>query len=104
MAITNVKTNNGAITRRGFDSAVDSFCDKANGQTLGKGLYLSLATRVFLDDGGDPASHGINGFVYFEVHNKGGSDHHIDGKFLDIFLSVGRPNLISEQVPNAKSI
>jgi hypothetical protein len=80
MAIDDVKTNNGQISRRGYNSAVDFFCDEAGGQTVGGQLYLSMANRVWLDYGGDPATTGINGYVYFEIHNKRDSDHVVDGK------------------------
>lgn len=79
MPVADTKSNHDQILRRGFDSAVDSFCDKAKDQTLGAGLYLSMATRVFHDYGGDPHTTGINGFVYFEIHNKQNSNHVVNG-------------------------
>ena len=80
MPIDDISTNHGQITRRGFNSAVDFFCDKAHGQTLGGKLYLSLATRVFINFGKDPRTYGINGYVYFEIHNKLKEEHMIDGR------------------------
>lgn len=81
MAINDVKTNHGAIGRVGFNAAVNSFCGKAAGQKLGGKKYLSMATRVWFSYGGDPETTGINGYVYFEIHNKQDSDHVVDGKF-----------------------
>jgi hypothetical protein len=85
MAIEDVKTNNGQITRRGYHSAVDFFCDQAGGQTVGRQQYLSLANRVWLDYGGNPATTGINGYVYFEIHNKQDSDYVVDCKSGGVF-------------------
>jgi hypothetical protein len=76
MARDDVKTNHGEIARRGYLSAVAAFCKQANGKTVGAGDFLSMATRVFLDGGGDPTSSGTNGYVFFEVHNKQQSDSH----------------------------
>ncbi|KAK6958291.1 hypothetical protein Daesc_001089 [Daldinia eschscholtzii] len=67
----------GTDTRRGYITAVQTFCSAANGQTVKPGGYLSLATEVFLNDGKNPATYGVLGFVYFEVHNKIKSDHTI---------------------------
>lgn len=81
MARDDVSTNNGEIPRRGYLSAVAEFCQEADGQTVPAGSYLSLATRVFLDGGGDPSSNGVPGYVYFEIHNKQSSDSHtVTGK------------------------
>ena len=80
MPINDIKTNHDKIQRRGYNSAVDLFCDKAQGQTLGGKLYLSLATRVWMNFGKNPKSHGNNGYVYFEIHNKRDGDHVVDGK------------------------
>lgn len=82
MPVNNVKTNHDAIERHGFNPAVDRFCDAANGQEVGAGLFLSMATRVWLDYGGDPKSTGINGYVYFEIHNKQKEKHVVDGEYL----------------------
>ncbi|KAF2269068.1 hypothetical protein CC78DRAFT_564830 [Lojkania enalia] len=79
MQIDDIKTNHDQIQRRGFNSAVDFFCDEAHDQTLGAGLYLSLATRVYINYGKDPKYYGINGYVYFEVYNKMNKGHVIDG-------------------------
>jgi hypothetical protein len=81
MARDDVSSNNGEIPRRGYLTAVAEFCQQANGQTVPAGGYLSLATRVFLDGGGDPSTNGIPGYVYFEVHNKQSSaPHTVDGE------------------------
>lgn len=80
MAVNDVKTNNGAVQRVGYNTAVDTFCNKAAGVEVGAGAYTSMATRVWLDYGGDPKSVGVNGWVYFEVHNKQSSGHVVDGK------------------------
>lgn len=81
MARDDVSSNNGEISRTGYLTAVTKFCEQASGQTVAAGGYLSMATRVFLDGGGDPSTNGIPGYVYFEVHNKQSSASHIvDGK------------------------
>jgi hypothetical protein len=81
MARDDVSSNNGEIPRRGYLTAVAEFCQQANGQIVPAGGYLSLATRVFLDGGGDPSTSGIPGYVYFEVHNKQSSNSHtVDGE------------------------
>ncbi|KAI0382275.1 hypothetical protein F5Y04DRAFT_51846 [Hypomontagnella monticulosa] len=67
----------GTDTRRGYSTAVQTFCSAANGQTVKAGGFLSMATEIFLNGGKDPATHGVVGFVYFEVHNKINSDHTI---------------------------
>ncbi|CAI6287452.1 unnamed protein product [Periconia digitata] len=77
MAIDNVKTNNNAIERRGYNGAVDLFCAKAAGQNVGKDKFLSMASRVWLDYGGNPSTTGINGYVYFEIHNKKEEGGHV---------------------------
>lgn len=79
MARDDVASNHGEILRRGFLSAVSTFCHLANGQSVGAGGYLSTATRVFLDGGGDPASNGVPGYVYFEIHNKQTQVHIVNG-------------------------
>ncbi|KAF2635367.1 hypothetical protein P280DRAFT_501963 [Massarina eburnea CBS 473.64] len=76
MAVDNIKSNHDAIQRQGFNSAVDSFCGKAAGQTVEKDKYLSMATRIWLDYGGDPTTTGLNGYVFFEIHNKKQNDGH----------------------------
>ncbi|KAI2783412.1 hypothetical protein F4815DRAFT_349901 [Daldinia loculata] len=73
----NVTIAQGTDTRSGYSTAVQTFCSAANGQTVKPSGYLSLATEVFLNDGKDPATYGVLGFVYFEVHNKESSDHTI---------------------------
>jgi hypothetical protein len=82
MPIDNVSTNKGTLQHRGYTSAVDSFCDRAQGQEVGGQLYLSMATRVWMDHGGDPKVKGINGYLYFEIHNKRDEKHVVDGKAL----------------------
>ncbi|KAI2471180.1 hypothetical protein F4781DRAFT_144518 [Annulohypoxylon bovei var. microspora] len=76
----------GGDTRRGFSTAVQAFCSAANGQTVQPSGYLSMATEVFLSGGKDPASYGILGFVYFEVHNKESSDHTISTESCQNYL------------------
>ncbi|KAF3384119.1 Altered inheritance of mitochondria protein 6 [Talaromyces pinophilus] len=76
MARDDVSSNNGELPRRGYLTAVAEFCEQANGHIVPAGDYLSLATRVFLDGGGDPSTNGIPGYVYFEVHNKQSSASH----------------------------
>lgn len=80
MAVNDASTNNGEIRRRGFNTAVDFFCDKAGGQTLGPNLYFSMVNRVWLSYGGVPETTGTNGYVYFEIHNKRNTNHVVDGK------------------------
>lgn len=83
MARDDVSSNNGEIPRRGYLTAVSDFCGHASGKTIPAGGYLSLATRVFLDGGGDPSTNGIPGYVYFEVHNKQNSaSHTVDGEYM----------------------
>ena len=83
MARDDVSSNNGEIPRRGYLTAVADFCEHASGKTIPAGGYLSLATRVFLDGGGDPSTNGIPGYVYFEVHNKQNSaSHTVDGEYM----------------------
>ncbi|KAI8962251.1 hypothetical protein F5Y11DRAFT_197677 [Daldinia sp. FL1419] len=67
----------GTDTRRGYSTAVETFCSAANGQTVKPSGYLSLATEVFLNGGKNASTYGVLGFVYFEVHNKEKSDHTI---------------------------
>lgn len=83
MARDDVSSNNGEIPRRGYLTAVAEFCEQASGQTVPAGGYLSLATRVFLDGGGNPSTNGIPGYVYFEVHNKQNSaSHTVDCEYM----------------------
>lgn len=66
MAIPDVKIGGGSDTRKGFTSAVNSFCDMASGKTVASQDYLSMATEVFLDGGMNPTTYGILGYVYCE--------------------------------------
>jgi hypothetical protein len=84
MAIDDVRTNNGQIPRVGYNTAVDAFCNKAAGQSVSGQKYLSMATRIWLSAGGNPSTTGLNGWVYFEVHNKRDSAHSINGE-LDFY-------------------
>jgi hypothetical protein len=79
MAFNEITTNHGKVSHRGFNTAVDFFCDKAGGQTVGGKKYFSLANRVWLDYGGDPTTTGLNGYVYFEIHNNLGTNYIVDG-------------------------
>lgn len=79
MAIDNVKTNQGTVQRVGYNFAADAFCDKANGVEVAAGAYTSMATRVWLDYGGNPETTGLNGWVYFEIHNKQSGPHFVEG-------------------------
>jgi hypothetical protein len=81
MAVNNVKTNHDTVERTGYNAAVDRFCDAADRQEVGASLYLSMATRVWLDYGGDPTYTGLNGYVYFEIHNKQKDKHVVDGQY-----------------------
>lgn len=66
MPKNDVKIGQGAETRPGFDSAVDSFCDAAAeaGKVLGSGdTFLSYVTAVELSFGKDPKLYGQLGFV-----------------------------------------
>ncbi|KAI0879844.1 uncharacterized protein GGS22DRAFT_176676 [Annulohypoxylon maeteangense] len=76
----------GTDTRRGFSTTVHTFCSAADGQTVQPGGYLSMATGVYLNGGKDPATYGIMGFVYFEVHNKESSDHTISSDSCQTYL------------------
>lgn len=89
MAINDVKTNHGVVQRIGYNSAVDSFCNKAAGVSVGAGAFSSMATRVWLDYGNNPETTGLNGWVYFEIHNKQNSAHVVDGKHMRYGISFG---------------
>lgn len=78
MAVNSIKTNHQQIQRIGYNSAVDNFCTKAGGQRVTSKKYLSMAGRVWLGYGGNPEMTGINGFVYFEIHNNGGGEYAVD--------------------------
>ncbi|KAI1814819.1 hypothetical protein GGS20DRAFT_585081 [Poronia punctata] len=78
MAIDDVEIGQGGDKRVGFGSAVQKFCEMADGETVKKDDYLSMATEVYLDGGGDPSTNGILGFVYFEIHNKQDDDHTVE--------------------------
>lgn len=80
MAADDVRTNNGQIAHLGYNTAVNVFCDRAGNQTLGGNEYLSMAERVWLDYGQNPATTGVNGYVYFEIHNDKAGNHVVDGK------------------------
>ena len=91
----------GTDHRTGFSTAVQVFCDAANGKTVPAGGYLSMATEVFLNGGKDASTNGVVGFVYckffslpslyncvltyyflVEVHNKQNSDHSVTSKLV----------------------
>lgn len=57
----------GTDTRRGYSTAVQTFCSAANGQTVKAGGFLSMATEIFLNGGKDPSTHGVVGFVYCKL-------------------------------------
>ncbi|OTA99336.1 hypothetical protein M426DRAFT_325257 [Hypoxylon sp. CI-4A] len=76
----------GTDTRKGFSTAVQSFCSAADGQTVEPSGFLSMATEVFLSGGKDPSVYGILGFVYFEVHNKESTDHTISAESCQNYL------------------
>ena len=67
MASETVWTNNKKIEHRGYNQAVDYFCDQAGGQTLGGQLDHAMATRVWLGGGGNTTTNGLRGYVYFEM-------------------------------------
>ena len=64
MPRNDVTIGQGTDTRCGFNTAVQIFCDAANGQVVAPSGYLSMATEVFLNGGNDPTTYGILGFVY----------------------------------------
>ncbi|OAG08850.1 uncharacterized protein CC84DRAFT_1204102 [Paraphaeosphaeria sporulosa] len=86
MAINDVKTNHGTVQRVGYNTAVDSFCNKAGGVSVGAGAYTSMATRVWLDYGSNPETTGLNGWVYFEIHNKQSSTHLVNAESCKQYL------------------
>ncbi|KAF1968969.1 hypothetical protein BU23DRAFT_513738 [Bimuria novae-zelandiae CBS 107.79] len=86
MAINDVKTNHGSVQRIGYNTAVDSFCDKANGVSVGASAYTSMATRIWLDYGSNPETTGLNGWVYFEIHNKQSSAHIVEAASCKSYL------------------
>ncbi|KAH6652373.1 hypothetical protein BKA67DRAFT_637924 [Truncatella angustata] len=55
----------GSETRLGFASAVQTFCNAADGQKVGPGDYLSMATEVFHNGGKDPSTYGVIGYAYY---------------------------------------
>lgn len=67
MAVSDVQIGGGTDKRTGFNSAVKKFCDMANGKTVKKGDYLSMATEAYLDGGQDASSYGVLGYVYCEL-------------------------------------
>ncbi|KAH9894554.1 hypothetical protein F4778DRAFT_279438 [Xylariomycetidae sp. FL2044] len=72
---------NGTDSRTGYDAAVDRFCTMVDGATVPSQGYLSVATETYISGGGSgqpPATYGILGFVYFEIHNKISSAHTAD--------------------------
>ncbi|KAF2652578.1 hypothetical protein K491DRAFT_635379 [Lophiostoma macrostomum CBS 122681] len=88
MAVNDVKTNHGAISRVGYNSAVNNFCNKAGGQTVPGNQYLTMATRIWADYGGDPTTTGLNEYVYFEIHNKLGSSHAVNAANCKTYLTT----------------
>ncbi|KAI0201383.1 hypothetical protein F4808DRAFT_425002 [Astrocystis sublimbata] len=88
MAIPDVEIGDGTDTRRGFTSAVNQFCDMADGKTVKSQDYLSMATEVFLNGGKMPTTYGLLGYVYFEIHNKLGSDHTVDAASCKEYLGT----------------
>jgi len=97
MPVNDVSTNHGQIGRVGYNSAVDNFCGKAGGQKVGGKKYLSMATRVWLDYGGNPETTGINGYVYFEIHNKRDSDHDVNSKFSSCVIKSDNFDMIQSR-------
>ena len=69
MPVSDVTPTGGGAVRTGFSTAVDVFCKAADTLNVPAGGYLSYATTVWLDKGKDPATSGVSGFAYFEVHN-----------------------------------
>ncbi|RYP91551.1 hypothetical protein DL770_002331 [Monosporascus sp. CRB-9-2] len=65
MVIDDVSIAGGGDNRKGYNTAVDEFCEQADGQSVGPDGYLSLATEVFLNGGKDPEVYGLLGYVYF---------------------------------------
>ncbi|KAH8168028.1 hypothetical protein CIB48_g209 [Xylaria polymorpha] len=64
MAIPDVPIGSGTDMRKGFTSAVNQFCNMADGKTVKSQDYLSMATEVFLNGGMNPMSYGLLGYVY----------------------------------------
>ncbi|KAI0400351.1 hypothetical protein F4802DRAFT_585230 [Xylaria palmicola] len=88
MAIPDVAIGGGSDTRRGFTSAVNTFCDMAGGRSVKSQDYLSMATEVFLNSGMNPSSYGLLGYVYFEIHNKLSSTHTVDAASCKKYLGT----------------
>ncbi|KAI9147368.1 Glycosyltransferase sdnJ [Paramyrothecium foliicola] len=86
MPRNDVKIAGGTDTRRGYSSAVQSFCSAVDGQVVEPGGYLSMSTEVFLNGGKNPTVYGILGFVDFEVHNKIKTDHKISAESCRTYL------------------
>ncbi|KAK6066340.1 hypothetical protein SCUP234_12120 [Seiridium cupressi] len=84
----NVFIAGGGEERVGFGSAVQTFCDAADGQTVASNGYLSMATEVFQSGGKNPETYGVIGFVYFEVHNKQSDDHKVEADSCKKYLNA----------------
>ncbi|RYP18029.1 hypothetical protein DL765_004145 [Monosporascus sp. GIB2] len=65
-----------ACTALGLRST--SFCEEADGQTVGPDGYLSLATEVFLNGRKDTKKYGLLGYAYSKVLSKQGSGHIVE--------------------------
>ncbi|KAI0444719.1 hypothetical protein F4803DRAFT_511011 [Xylaria telfairii] len=88
MAIPDVPIGSGTDMRKGFTSAVNQFCNMADGKTVKSQDYLSMATEVFLNGGMNPMTYGLLGYVYFEIHNKLSSVHTVDAASCKKYLAT----------------
>jgi hypothetical protein len=53
----------GSEKRTGFSTAVQRFCNAVDGKTVPPNGYVSMATEVFHNNGKNPSTYGIIGFV-----------------------------------------
>lgn len=64
MPASEISIGNGTDIRPGYDSAVQRFCDAADGHTVMPDEHLSMATEVYLNGGKDASIYGVQGFAY----------------------------------------
>ncbi|KAI0166636.1 hypothetical protein GGR57DRAFT_510242 [Xylariaceae sp. FL1272] len=88
MAIPDVTIGSNTDSRTGFTTAANKFCSMANGLTVASQGYLSMATEVFLDGGGNPPAYGLLGYLYFEIHNKQSTAHVVNKASCQTYLNT----------------
>ncbi|KAI1267321.1 hypothetical protein F5Y18DRAFT_379882 [Xylariaceae sp. FL1019] len=88
MAVPDVAIGSNTDSRQGFTRAITKFCSEANGLTVASQGYLSMATEVYLDGGGNPPVYGLLGYVYFEIHNKQSTAHVVNTASCQMYLGT----------------